>query len=81
MVAYLTYGEVTRLATGVATSTASGTTQAQSRAVSLDMSQTLAMIALLGLGGAGQGAAIGFVACETPTVNTLSNDEARLVRC
>ena len=42
-----TYGKVTRLAARVATSIGRAAAQAQSRAVSLDMAETLAVVALL----------------------------------
>lgn len=58
-----TYSQVAGLAAVVAATT-SGTTTAQteSRAVSLDVAKTLAVVALLGLGGAGKRAGVGLVA-------------------
>jgi len=54
--------EMAGLATVVATSAGTSATQAKSRAVSLDVTKTLAVIALLGLRRARQRAAVGFVA-------------------
>lgn len=50
------------LAAVVAAAAGAGSAQAKGRAVSLDMAKTLAVVALLGLGGARQGAAVGLVA-------------------
>ncbi|KAH7375388.1 hypothetical protein B0T11DRAFT_270257 [Plectosphaerella cucumerina] len=50
------------LAAVVAAAAGAGAAQAEGRAVSLDMAQTLAVVALLGLGGTGQRAAVGLVA-------------------
>lgn len=56
-------GEMTRLSAVVAAAVAAtSTTQTESRAVSLDMAQALAMIALLSLRRSGKGALVGFVA-------------------
>lgn len=59
-----TYGKVTGLAAVVAAAAGAGAAQAEGRAVSLDVAQTLAVVALLSLGGTGQGAAVGLVACR-----------------
>lgn len=58
----ITYSQVTRLATVVASTAGAGTAQAESRAVSLDVAKTLAVVTLLGLGAARKRAAIGLVA-------------------
>jgi len=50
------------LAAVVATTIRAGATQAEGRAVCLDVAETLAMVALLRLGGAWKGAPIGLVA-------------------
>lgn len=52
------------LATVVAAAAGSGAAQAEGRAVSLDVAQSLAVIALLGLGGTGERAAVGLMACS-----------------
>lgn len=57
-----THSQVARLTTVVATATGTGAAQAQSRAVSLHMTKALAVVALLGLGGARKGAAVRLVA-------------------
>lgn len=44
---YQTYSKMARLATSVATAASAGSTYAQRRAISLDMTKTLAVIALL----------------------------------
>lgn len=49
-------GQVTRQVAVVAASTGGATAQAEGRAVSLNMANTLAVVALLRLGGAGEGA-------------------------
>lgn len=54
--------KVTRLAAVVAAAAGASTAQAESRAVSLDVAQTLAVVALLSLGGTGKRAAVGLVA-------------------
>jgi ABC-type sulfate/molybdate transport systems ATPase subunit len=53
---------VTGLATVVASTAGTGAAEAESRAVSLDMAETLAVIALLGLGGSGKRTSVGLVA-------------------
>ena len=50
------------LATVVAAAAGGGTGQTQGRAVRLDVAEALAVVALLGIGRAGQGAAVGLVA-------------------
>ena len=55
-------GQVPGLATVVATTAGTGTRQAQGRAISLHMAETLAVVALLGLGSARQRALVGLVA-------------------
>lgn len=57
-----TYGQVAGLATVVASTASAGATQAKSWAVSLDVAQALAVVALLSLSAARKRAAIGFVA-------------------
>lgn len=57
-----TYSKVTGLAAVVAASTGAGTAQAEGRAVSLNMTKTLAVVALLSFGGTGERAAVGLVA-------------------
>ena len=57
-----TYRNVAILAARVAAVVAGTTAQAQSRAVSLNMAEALAVVALLGLGGARKRAAIRLVA-------------------
>lgn len=56
------YSKVTGLAAVVAAAAGASTAQAESRAVSLDVAQTLAVVALLSLSGTGKRAAIGLVA-------------------
>ena len=56
------YSKVTGLAAVIAASTGASSTEPQSWAVSLDVAQTLAVVALLGLGGTGKRAAVGLVA-------------------
>ena len=58
----MTYGKVTRLAARVAAAVGGTTADAEGRAVSLNVAEALAVVALLGLGGTGQGAAVGLVA-------------------
>jgi hypothetical protein len=53
---------VAGLATVVAATAGASTAQAEGRAVSLDVAKTLAVIALLSLGGAGKRAAVGLMA-------------------
>ncbi|KAH9885717.1 hypothetical protein F4778DRAFT_501364 [Xylariomycetidae sp. FL2044] len=53
--------KVARLTAVVATTVASGTTQPKSRAVGLDVAETLAVVALLGLRGTWQRALVGLV--------------------
>ena len=48
MLAGLTYGKVTRLTARVAAAVGSTTADAESRAVSLDVTKALAVVALLG---------------------------------
>lgn len=55
-------GQVSRLATVIATTAGTGTRQAQGGAISLHMAETLAVVALLGLGSAWQRALVGLVA-------------------
>jgi hypothetical protein len=55
------YSKVTGLAAVVAPSAGAGAAQAEGRAVSLDVAKTLAVVALLGLSGARQRAAVGLV--------------------
>ena len=58
-----TYSQMAGLTAVVAaTATGTATAQAKSRAVGLDMAKTLAVVALLSLGGARKGAAVGLVA-------------------
>lgn len=52
------------LATVIAAAAGGGAAQAESRAIGLDVSQSLAVVALLRLSRARKGAAIGLVACE-----------------
>lgn len=54
--------KVTGLAAVVAAAAGASTAQAESRAISLDVAQTLAVVALLSLGGTGKRAAVGLVA-------------------
>lgn len=54
--------QVAGLAAVIAASTGASSTEPQSWAVSLDVAKTLTVVALLGLGGAGKGAAVGLVA-------------------
>lgn len=54
--------KVTGLATVVAAAAGAGTAQAEGRAVSLDVTKTLAVVALLGLSGSGKRASVGLVA-------------------
>jgi hypothetical protein len=54
--------KVTGLATVVASTAGTGAAQAESRAVSLDVAETLAVIALLGLSSSGKRASVGLVA-------------------
>jgi len=58
----VTYGNVTDLTAGVAATTGWTTAQAKSWAVSLDVTKTLAVVALLGLGGAWVRAVVRLVA-------------------
>ena len=57
-----TYSEVAGLAAVVASTAGAGAAQAERRAVGLDVAETLAVVALLGLGAAREGAAVGLVA-------------------
>lgn len=50
------------LAAVIAASTGASSTEPQSWAISLDVAKALAVVALLGLGGAGKRAAVGLVA-------------------
>lgn len=54
--------KVTGLATVVAAAASASAAQAEGRAVSLDVTKTLAVVALLGLGGSGKRASVGLVA-------------------
>lgn len=54
--------QMTNLTAVVATTAGASTTQTKGGAVSLDMAESLAVVALLSLGGAGKGAAVGLVA-------------------
>lgn len=54
---------MTSHAAAVATGTSTSASDPQGRAVSLNMSEALAMIALLALSGAGLRADVGFVTC------------------
>jgi hypothetical protein len=54
--------KVTGLATVVAAAAGASATQAEGRAVSLDVTKTLAVVALLGLSGSGKRASVGLVA-------------------
>lgn len=58
-----TYSKVTGLTAVVASAAGGITTQTESRAVSLDVAETLAVVALLSLGGAGERASVGLVSC------------------
>lgn len=51
------------LAAGIAASAGAGSAQTESRAVGLDVTKALAMVALFGLSGSRQWAAVRFVAC------------------
>jgi hypothetical protein len=53
---------VTRLPAVVAAAASTGAAQAKGRTVGLDVAKALAVIALLGLGGARKRAAVGFMA-------------------
>lgn len=55
-------GKMASQTAAIAASTSASTAQAKSRAVSLDVSQALAVIALLSLGGTGMRASVGLVA-------------------
>jgi hypothetical protein len=65
--------QVAWLATVVATTAGSSTAQAESRAVSLDVAEALAVVALLGLGGPGQGALVGLVSLIMSAVAQLDD--------
>lgn len=52
------------LAAVIASSTSGGAAQAESRAVGLDVAQSLAVVALLRLSRARERAAVGLVACD-----------------
>jgi hypothetical protein len=54
--------KMTRLATVVTTAAGTSTAQAEGRAVSLNVAETLAVVALLGLGSSGKRASVGLVA-------------------
>jgi hypothetical protein len=54
--------QVTNLSAVVATTAGASTAQTKGGAVSLDMTEPLAVVALLSLSGAGKGAAVGLVA-------------------
>lgn len=58
----ITYSKVTGLATVVAAAAGASAAQAEGRAVSLDVTKTLAVVALLGLSGSGKRASVGLVA-------------------
>lgn len=53
---------MTGLTTVVASTAGTGAAQTEGRAVSLDVAETLAVIALLSLGGSGKRASVGLVA-------------------
>lgn len=55
---------MSRLATVIAAAAGGSAAQAESRAVGLDMSKSLAVVALLRLSRARKGAAVGLVACQ-----------------
>lgn len=55
------YSKMTGLATVVATTAGTSTAQAEGRAVSLNVAETLAVVALLGLGSSGKRASVGLV--------------------
>lgn len=59
------YSKMAGLATVVATAAGTSTAQAEGRAVSLNVAETLAVVALLGLGGSGKRASVGLVALQT----------------
>jgi hypothetical protein len=61
---YRTYSQVAGLTTVIAATAGSGAAQAEGRAIGLDMSQSLAVIALLRLSRARKRAAVGLVACD-----------------
>ncbi|KAI1104347.1 hypothetical protein F4804DRAFT_192339 [Jackrogersella minutella] len=54
-------GQVTGLSTVIAATVTASTAQAEGRAISLDVSEALAMVALLRLRGTGEGTLVGFV--------------------
>jgi urease gamma subunit len=58
-----TYSQVAGLAAVIASATGGSAAQAESRAVGLDVAESLAVVALLGLSRAREGAAVGLVAC------------------
>ena len=57
-----THSQVTGLAAVIASTTGASAAQTESRAVSLNVAETLAMVALLGFSGTRERAAIGLVA-------------------
>lgn len=69
-----------RLAAVVAATAGGRATQAEGRAVRLDMAETLAMIALLGLSGAWEGAPIGLVAWLLACMSVLARAGCQPVR-
>ncbi|KAH8646758.1 hypothetical protein BX600DRAFT_155560 [Xylariales sp. PMI_506] len=73
-------GQVARLAAVVATAAGSGTGQAEGRAVGLDVAKTLAVVALLSLGGTRERALVGLVACSDKTLSA-NIPCTHLIRC
>lgn len=71
-----TYSQVAGLAAVVASATGGSAAQTESRAVGLDMAQSLAVVALLRLSRARKRAAVGLVACGE---KLLEND--KLIGC
>lgn len=67
----------------IAATTGTSAAQAESRAVSLNMTQTLAVVALLSLGGTGQGAAVGLMACskKSVVVRAVKNTDGAIPGC
>jgi len=57
----LTYSKMTRLAAVIAAAARRTATQAKGRAIGLNMAESLAVVALLSLGGPREGAAVGLV--------------------
>lgn len=76
-----THGKVARLSAVIAAAASARATQAERRAVGLNVAQTLAVIALLRVSGARKGAAIGLVAWQVTKFPLVIRFERRVGCC